>query len=61
MPVHAPWALAVGQRRHQRYGLDGSAMAADDIAIPAIGSHSLASAALASTVLAQQNGVTLPN
>ena len=28
MPVHAPWALAVGQRLHQRYGLDGSAMAA---------------------------------
>ncbi|MDQ0822816.1 ATP-dependent Lhr-like helicase [Arthrobacter sp. V4I6] len=30
MPVHAPWALAVGQRLHQRYGTDGSAMAADD-------------------------------
>ena len=30
MPVHAPWALAVGARLHQRYGLDGSAMAADD-------------------------------
>lgn len=30
MPVHAPWALAVGQRLHQRYGMDGSAMAADD-------------------------------
>jgi ATP-dependent Lhr-like helicase len=30
MPVHAPWALAVGQRLHQRFGLDGSAMAADD-------------------------------
>jgi ATP-dependent Lhr-like helicase len=30
MPVHAPWALAVGQRLHQRYGVDGSAMAADD-------------------------------
>ncbi|AXJ09864.1 DEAD/DEAH box helicase [Arthrobacter sp. PM3] len=30
LPVHAPWALAVGQRLHQRYGLDGSAMAADD-------------------------------
>ncbi|WP_353711214.1 ATP-dependent helicase [Arthrobacter sp. K5] len=30
MPVHAPWALAVGQRLNQRYGLDGSAMAADD-------------------------------
>ncbi len=30
MPVHAPWALAVGQRLQQRYGLDGSAMAADD-------------------------------
>ncbi|MDR7083693.1 ATP-dependent Lhr-like helicase [Arthrobacter ginsengisoli] len=30
MPVHAPWALAVGQRLQQRFGLDGSAMAADD-------------------------------
>jgi ATP-dependent Lhr-like helicase len=30
LPVHAPWALAVGQRLHQRYGMDGSAMAADD-------------------------------
>lgn len=30
MPVHAPWALAVGARLHERYGLDGSAMAADD-------------------------------
>ncbi|MGN6404512.1 ATP-dependent helicase, partial [Sinomonas sp.] len=30
MPVHAPWALAVGQRLSQRYGVDGSAMAADD-------------------------------
>ncbi|MDQ0863380.1 Lhr family ATP-dependent helicase [Arthrobacter globiformis] len=30
MPVHAPWALAVGRRLNQRYGLDGSAMAADD-------------------------------
>ncbi|MGF9649850.1 DEAD/DEAH box helicase [Pseudarthrobacter oxydans] len=30
MPVHAPWALAVGQRLNQRYGMDGSAMAADD-------------------------------
>ena len=30
MPVHAPWALAVGQRLHQRYGMDGSAMAADN-------------------------------
>ncbi|GAA2560603.1 ATP-dependent Lhr-like helicase [Neomicrococcus aestuarii] len=30
MSVHAPWALAVGARLHQRYGLDGSAMAADD-------------------------------
>ncbi|MFJ7751583.1 DNA glycosylase AlkZ-like family protein [Arthrobacter sp. NPDC097144] len=30
MPVHAPWALAVGARLHQRYGLDGSAMASDD-------------------------------
>ena len=30
MPVHAPWALAVGQRLQQRFGMDGSAMAADD-------------------------------
>ncbi len=30
MPVHAPWALAVGARLHARYGLDGSAMASDD-------------------------------
>ncbi|MGO3089273.1 MAG: ATP-dependent helicase [Galactobacter sp.] len=30
MPVHAPWALAVGARLHERFGLDGSAMAADD-------------------------------
>jgi ATP-dependent Lhr-like helicase len=30
MPVHAPWALAVGARLHERFGMDGSAMAADD-------------------------------
>ncbi|EMY32156.1 ATP-dependent helicase Lhr, partial [Arthrobacter crystallopoietes BAB-32] len=30
LPVHAPWALAVGARLQQRYGMDGSAMAADD-------------------------------
>lgn len=30
MPVHAPWALAVGARLQERYGIDGSAMAADD-------------------------------
>lgn len=30
MPVHAPWALAVGARLQERYGFDGSAMAADD-------------------------------
>ncbi|WP_411734671.1 ATP-dependent helicase [Paeniglutamicibacter sp.] len=30
LPVHAPWALAVGARLHERFGLDGSAMAADD-------------------------------
>lgn len=30
LSVHAPWALAVGARLHQRFGLDGSAMAADD-------------------------------
>ena len=28
--VHAPWALAVAARIEERYGLDGSAMAADD-------------------------------
>lgn len=28
--VHAPWALAVSARIEERYGLDGSAMAADD-------------------------------
>ncbi|ALU38475.1 DEAD/DEAH box helicase [Kocuria flava] len=30
MPVHAPWALAVGARLQERYGLDGAAQAADD-------------------------------
>ncbi|TLP75754.1 ATP-dependent helicase [Nesterenkonia sphaerica] len=30
MQVHAPWALAVGERLHERYGLDGAAFAADD-------------------------------
>ncbi len=30
LPIHSPWALAVGARLHERYGLDGSAMAADD-------------------------------
>lgn len=30
MPVHSPWALAVGARLEEKYGLDGSAMAADD-------------------------------
>jgi ATP-dependent Lhr-like helicase len=30
MPVHAPWALAVGARVRDRLGVDGSAMAADD-------------------------------
>lgn len=30
MPVHAPWALAVAARLHERYGMDGSAMASDD-------------------------------
>ncbi|MFJ3958866.1 ATP-dependent helicase [Arthrobacter sp. NPDC090010] len=30
MPVHSPWALAVGRRLQERYGLDGSVMAADD-------------------------------
>lgn len=39
MPVHSPWALAVGARIDDLYGLDGSAMAADDgivLRIPAM-------------------------
>ncbi|MFZ7087298.1 Lhr family ATP-dependent helicase [Curtobacterium sp. RRHDQ10] len=30
MQVHAPWALAVGARLAERYGIDGGAMASDD-------------------------------
>ncbi|WP_243075566.1 ATP-dependent helicase [Microbacterium sp. SS28] len=30
MPVHAPWALAVGARIRERLGVDGSAVASDD-------------------------------
>ncbi|WP_460743980.1 ATP-dependent helicase, partial [Nesterenkonia halophila] len=30
LQVHAPWALAVGERLHERYGLDGQALASDD-------------------------------
>lgn len=30
MPVHAPWALAVGQRAEDLFGVNASAMAADD-------------------------------
>jgi ATP-dependent Lhr-like helicase len=30
MQVHAPWALAVGARLHERFGIDGAAMASDD-------------------------------
>ncbi|WP_237233652.1 DEAD/DEAH box helicase [Rothia nasisuis] len=30
MPVHSPWALAVGARAEERYGVNASAMAADD-------------------------------
>jgi len=30
MPVHAPWALAVGARLRERLGVDGQAMADDD-------------------------------
>lgn len=30
LPVHAPWALAVGARLQARFGMDGQAMAADD-------------------------------
>ncbi|WP_105035197.1 ATP-dependent helicase [Cryobacterium aureum] len=29
-PVHAPWALAVGARVRERYGIDGSCVASDD-------------------------------
>lgn len=29
-PVHAPWALAIGARLRERYGLDAQAMATDD-------------------------------
>ncbi|MFT2817696.1 ATP-dependent helicase [Leifsonia sp. A12D58] len=30
MQVHAPWALAIGARVRERFGIDGSCMAADD-------------------------------
>ncbi|WP_191089714.1 DNA glycosylase AlkZ-like family protein [Nesterenkonia ebinurensis] len=30
MQVHAPWALAVGERLHARYGMDGAVFADDD-------------------------------
>ncbi|MET3767495.1 ATP-dependent Lhr-like helicase [Marisediminicola sp. UYEF4] len=30
MQVHAPWALAVGARIRERYGMEGAAMASDD-------------------------------
>ena len=30
MTVHAPWALAVGARVRERYGLDGACLASDD-------------------------------
>lgn len=39
MPVHAPWALAVGQRAEDLFGVNASAMAADDgivLRIPSI-------------------------
>lgn len=29
-PVHQPWALAVGERIQQRYGLDGNVVSSDD-------------------------------
>ena len=29
-PVHAPWALAIGARLRERYGIDAQALAADD-------------------------------
>lgn len=42
MPVHSPWALAVGVRAEERYGVNASAMAADDgivLRIPAMESE----------------------
>src|SRR3712207_6195623 len=30
MQVHAPWALAIGARVSERYGIDGATMASDD-------------------------------
>ncbi|WP_375400933.1 ATP-dependent helicase [uncultured Amnibacterium sp.] len=30
MQIHAPWALAIGARLAERYGIEGGAMAADD-------------------------------
>lgn len=39
MPVHAPWALAIGARVEEKYGVNASAMAADDgivLRIPAL-------------------------
>ncbi len=39
MPIHSPWALAVGARAEERYGVNASAMAADDgivLRIPAM-------------------------
>ena len=30
LPVHAPWALAVGARVRERFGIDGSCVASDD-------------------------------
>ena len=30
MPVHAPWALAIGARLRERFGIDAQAMAGDD-------------------------------
>ena len=30
MQVHAPWALAIGARIRERFGIDGAAMASDD-------------------------------
>lgn len=42
MPVHSPWALAVGARVEERYGVNASAMAADDgivLRIPAMESE----------------------
>ena len=42
MQVHSPWALAVGARVRERYGIDGAAVASDDgivVRIPDMGAE----------------------